>query len=105
MDWIINNWMNIVFVVLAILIVAYGIMTGKVKEWLKWEVIESEKYLGSGTGQLKLHDVYDSFVVTFPLFSRLVPFAVFSGLVDVALKWMREQLEKNPKIASYVKGE
>ena len=30
-----------------------------VKEWLKWAVVEAEKALGGGTGQLKLRWVYD----------------------------------------------
>lgn len=105
MEWIINNWMNVVFVILAIIIVVYAIMTGKVKEWLKWAVVDAEEYLGTGTGQLKLREVYDSFISAFPVFSKIVPFFIFSKWVDMALEWMRYQLENNPKIASYVKGE
>lgn len=105
MEWIINNWMNVVFVILAMIIVVYAIMTGKVKEWLKWAVVDAEEYLGTGTGQLKLREVYDSFISAFPVFSKIVPFFIFSKWVDMALHWMRYQLENNPQIARYVKGE
>ena len=102
MDWLINNWYYIVFFIGVILICIYGCMTGKVKEWLKYAVIEAEKYLGSGTGQLKLRAVYDMFVETYPVFSKILPFSIFSKMVDDALEWMRIQLENNVNIKYYV---
>lgn len=42
----------------------------KVKEWLLWAVTEAEKELGSGTGQLKLRQVYDLFVQRFPVITK-----------------------------------
>lgn len=105
MNWLIQNWYYIVFFALVVLICIYGCMSGKVKEWLKWAVSEAECYLGSGTGQLKLREVYDMFVTTYPLFSKIVPFNVFSKWVDLALEWLSEQLAKNPNIANYIKGE
>lgn len=105
MDWLINNWYYIVFFIGVILICIYGCMTGKVKEWLKYAVVEAEKYLGTGTGQLKLRAVYDMFVEAYPVFSKILPFAIFSKMVDDALEWMRMELEKNVNIKSYVEGE
>lgn len=102
MDWLINNWYYIVFFILVILICVYGCMTGKVKEWLKYAVTLAEKELGSGTGQLKLRQVYDWFVDTFPVFSKILPFAIFSKMVDSALEWLRIELEKNNNIKIYV---
>lgn len=104
MDWLINNWYYIVFFILVILICVYGCMTGKVKEWLKYAVVEAEKFFGTGTGQLKLREVYDMFISTFPIFSKILPFTIFSKMVDGALIWMEEQLKKNANIESYVKG-
>lgn len=104
-NWLAQNWQYILFFALVILICIYGVMTGKVKEWLKWAVAEAEYYLGSGTGQLKLRHVYDMFVDTYPVFSKIVPFDIFSKWVDLALEWLAEQLEKNPNIANYIKGE
>ena len=102
MDWLMNNWYYIVFFIGVILICIYGCMTGKVKEWLKYAVVEAEKYLGTGTGQLKLRAVYDMFVEAYPVFSKILPFSIFSKMVDDALEWMRIQLESNIKIKEYV---
>lgn len=97
---------NILVYILAgliiILLLVYGIMTNKVKEWLKYAVTMAEKELGSGTGQLKLREVYDWFLEMFPVFGKIVPFSIFSKWVDLALEWMREQLENNNNISKYV---
>jgi len=98
------TWYNIVFVLLAIFVVAYGISMGKVKEWLKWAVCVAEEELGSGTGQLKLRYVYDMFVEKFPAMASVLPFSIFSKWVDLALEWMRDQLEKNENIKLIVEG-
>lgn len=71
------------------------------KEWLKLAVVEAEKTLGGGTGQLKLRYVYDLAIKHFPWVVSLVPFETFSLWVDEALDWMRQQLEQNKKINSY----
>ena len=72
------------------------------KEWLKWAVIEAEKTLGSGTGQLKLRMVYDMAAAKFPWIVKLVSFDLFSSWVDEALEWMRKQLEDNKKLTEYI---
>lgn len=104
MDWLIENWYYIVFFIVVIFICVYGCMTGKVKEWLKYAVTLAETELGTGTGQLKLRQVYDWFCNTFPVFSKILPFAIFSKLVDDALEWMRIELEKNENIKAIVEG-
>lgn len=90
--------------IIIVLLLVYGIMTNKVKEWLKLAVTMAEKELGSGTGQLKLREVYDWFLNMFPVFSKIVPFSIFSKWVDLALEWMREQLENNNNISVFVNG-
>ena len=89
------TWYNILFVIIAIIVVAYGITAGKAKEWLKWAVCVAEEELGTGTGQLKLRMVYDMFVEKFPALASVLPFNIFSKWVDLALEWMREMLDKN----------
>ena len=74
----------------------------KVRKWLLWAVTEAEKELGAGTGQLKLHTVYDLFVQRFPSLALMVSFEWFSELVDEALVEMRELLEKNEAIRNVV---
>ena len=76
-----------------------------IKEWLKLAVVEAEKTLGGGTGQLKLRYVYDLAVSQFPWIVTLVSFEIFSGWVDEALEWMKQQLETNNKINEYVSNE
>lgn len=73
-----------------------------IKEWLKWAVVESEKALGAGTGQLKLRLVYDMAVNKFPWVVTLVSFSTFSEWVDDALKWMEKQLNDNKNAQNYV---
>jgi hypothetical protein len=74
----------------------------KIQEWLKYAVVEAEKFFGGGTGQLKLRQVYEWFCTQFPIIAAIVPFEVFSAWVDVALETMKEWLEHNGRIAMYV---
>ena len=73
-------------------------------EWLKIAVVEAEKQFQSGTGQLKLRAVYESAVIAFPWIAKYMTFEKFSQLVDIALVWMREQIEQNEKIREYIEG-
>ena len=104
MEWLAENWYYIVFVVCGLAVIVYGCMCGKAKEWLKFAVCYAEEILGSGTGQLKLHYVYDMFIEKFPALASVLPFSVFSQWVDLALEWMREQLEKNANIKAIIEG-
>lgn len=73
-----------------------------VKEWLLYAVIQAEKDLGSGTGQIKLRYVWDMFLKTFPALASVVSFEMFSTLVDEALEQMRHLLATNKDIEAYV---
>lgn len=73
----------------------------KVKSWLLWGVTTAEKEFGSGTGKLKLAMVYDMFIEKFPKLQAIIPYWLFSKLVDIALIEMREML-KNSKISHYL---
>ena len=115
MNFIINNW-YIILAAFAILAAA-GIAVyryfnlpseaqlAKVREWLLWAVTEAEKELGGGTGKLKLRQVYDLFVTRFPWLARIVPFDLFSSMVDAALEDMREMLKNNQAVKAHVSGE
>lgn len=114
MEFIINNW-YIILVALAILAAA-GLAVyryfklpseaqlSKVREWLLWAVTGAEKELGGGTGWLKLRQVYDLFVTHFTWLARIVPFDLFSELVDDALEEMREMLKNNKAVKDLVEG-
>ncbi len=73
-------------------------------EWLVCFCAEAEMTYGSGTGYLKLRDVYAEFVKTYPLVSAIMPFNVFSSLVDKALKLLKEKLAENKAISDIVIG-
>lgn len=75
-----------------------------VKEWLLGVVTEAERELGSGTGALKLRQVYDLFVARFPWLAKVVPFSVFATWVDEALVVMRDMLAQNKAVKNYVEG-
>jgi hypothetical protein len=115
MEIIVNNW----YIILALAAVL-GMATwyiyryfnlpseaqlAKVREWLLWAVTEAEKELGGGTGKLKLRQVYDLFVTRFPWLARIVPFDLFSSMVDDALEEMREMLKTNQAVKAHVNGE
>ena len=103
LNWLADNWYLIV-VLIACAVGIYVAITDKKKviEWLKYAVSITEKELGSGTGQLKLRQVYDMFIERFPAFSKLIPFGLFSKWVDDALEFLKEQLEKNEKLKEFV---
>lgn len=81
-----------------------GAQIEKCKEWLLWAVTQAEAELGSGTGQLKLRQVYDLFVQRFPAVARAVSFDTFALWVDGALDEMREMLKQNRAARDLVQG-
>ena len=98
------TWYDIAFIIVAIGVVAYVISANKAKEWLRWAVCYAEQELGGSVGQLKLHMVYDMFVEKFPALASILPFNIFSKWVDLALEWMREQIDKNEAIKLLIEG-
>lgn len=105
MNWIVDNWC--VLVGLIALVVAVGIylfQTDKkrVLEWLLGAVTHAERELGSGTGKLKLRAVYDAFIEKFPIFSKIISFDKFGGLVDKSLAEMKKILESNKAVQNFV---
>ena len=73
-----------------------------VKEWLLLAVVEAEKKLGGGTGQIKLRYVYDMFLELFKFLASMITFEQFSIMVDMALDKMRLMLSSNEKLKDYI---
>lgn len=73
-----------------------------VEEWLLLAVVEAEKQLGGGTGQIKLRFVYDMFISKFKFLSMLISFGQFSLMVDEALDQMKEMLSTNQQLKEYI---
>ena len=86
----------------AVFLIAFTRWLMGFKNWLVWAVAEAEAVLGSKTGQLKLRYVYDLAVIRFPIMSKILPFAVFSKLVDAALAVMNDMIANNTSIAEAI---
>lgn len=115
MNWLVENWYLIVGLI-AVLVVIVAMIVNfcnkpteeqikNIKKWLEWAVTEAEKELKSGTGQLKLRKVYAMACAQFEFIPYVFSFDEFSAWVDEALEWLEKQLETNPQLAEYVKGE
>lgn len=97
-----NTTYIIIAALVAVFLVVLTIYLMGFKNWLVWAVSEAEKVLGSGTGQLKLRLVYDMAVARFPIVAKLIPFKLFSNMVDAALKIMSEMIKNNASIAEAI---
>lgn len=97
-----NTTYIIIAALVAVFLVVLTIYLMGFKNWLVWAVSEAEKVLGSGTGQLKLRLVYDMAVARFPILAKLIPFKLFSNMVDAALKIMNEMIKNNASIAEAI---
>ena len=92
----------IIGVILATVIIAGGIYVNGFKNWLVWAVSEAESVFGSNTGKLKLRYAYELAVERFPMVAKIIPFALFSKMVDDALDVMRDMIENNKDIADAI---
>ena len=117
MTWLIENWFLLVAIAAALGVSVWAVyrffglptekQREKVKEWLIWACIEAERALQSGTGQLKLRQVYDMFcaVPAFTWVAKLISFELFSEWVSDALATAKEMMINNKALAEYVYGE
>lgn len=72
------------------------------KNWLVYAVSEAEKYLGAKTGKLKIRYAYDLALKKFPVLSKIIPWSLFSWLIDKALIIMRDMISSNSNIADFI---
>lgn len=92
----------IIAVVAVILVIVAAMRFKSFRNWLVFAVSEAEKYLGSGTGKLKIRYAYDLAVKQYPTITKILPWRVFSRLVDAALVIMRQMIDENQKIAEAI---
>ena len=114
MELLKENWPSLlilVYIAGVVLYCAYAFLRRptneqikSIKEWLLYAVIEAEKQLGSGTGQLQLRYVYNMFIERFDWIAKTITFESFSGLVDESLSQMKKMLETNKAVLTYVEG-
>lgn len=114
MQFIFENWLVLLISIGSGTATAFGVFylikngtatqLVKVQEWLIWAVTGAEKELGGGTGQLKLRQVYDLFLMRFPKLSKVISFEDFGSMVDDALEIMRKMLQSNAAVKKFVSG-
>lgn len=112
MEFLVENWYMILGGIALILLLVGAVyaflkhptnsQVKKIKEWLLIAVIEAEKSLGSGTGELKLSFVYDKFITKFPWMSKIISLEQFKGLVDLALTEMKELMREKEEVKQYI---
>ena len=112
MEYLIDNWYVLVALVAVVFALVYVCVKffkkpteeqiKALKEWLLYAVTLAEKDLGSGTGKLKLRQVYDMFLIRFPWLAKVIPFEQFSTYVDEALGQMKTMLASNTSVQTFV---
>ncbi|MBQ9990191.1 MAG: hypothetical protein IJP31_04525 [Lachnospiraceae bacterium] len=117
MNWLMENWYVLIAaaaLVGAVIASVYNFrgqpsetQIAKVKEWLIWACVEAERALQSGTGQLKLREVWNLFcaVPAFTWVARVISFETFSGWVSESLIQVKEMIVANDSLAKYVYGD
>jgi len=90
---------TVFYIIAAVLAVAFLVIMfifkrNTLKKWLLEAVTAAETEIGVGHGQDKLRLVHDRLVQKFPLVGKVLPFKLFSKMVDSALEIMREKLKK-----------
>ena len=92
-----QHWLLIVFILAAAGTIAYFAIKEpqRIKLWLIWACAQAELALGSGTGMLRLREVYDIFITQYPIFSKDIPFSVFQKWTEEALLVFKQWLESN----------
>ncbi len=115
LEWIITNWSVILGIVAVIAVVVIAVIKfmklptsvqkQRVKECLLAWVIEAERDLGGGTGEIKLRTVYGWFVTAFPILKNFISFETFSVWVDEALESMREMLKTNNNLKAVIEND
>lgn len=100
-----SNVIYLIIAVLAVVLVIVASMRYKsFKNWLVYAVSEAEKYLGSGTGKLKIRYAYDLAIKQYPVIAKIIPWSLFSKLIDSALVVMRQMIDDNQMIANVISG-
>ena len=92
----------IIIGVIAIIVTILSLRFASFRNWLVYAVSEAEKALGGGTGKLKLRYAYNIAIEYFPTLTKLLPFSVFSSLVDKALDTMRFMIDTNKAISDVI---
>jgi hypothetical protein len=96
-DFLQQYWLLIAVIFIAIGVGIYIIVKEpkKVQEWLVWACAQAELTLGSGTGMLKLREVYDMFLTQYPMLSKFIAFTTFQKWTEEALLIFKDWVANN----------
>lgn len=105
--WVMWILLGMMAVIAAIEIYDFKRMTpaekeAQVKAWLLGAVIWAEAKYGSGTGRVKLSEVWSRFCVELPWLAKLMSFERFAELVDGVLAEMRGMLATNKRVQEII---
>ena len=92
----------IVAAVLAVVLTILSLRFSSFRNWLVFAVSEAERTLGGGTGKLKLRYAYNIAIKYFPTLTKMIPFSLFSVMVDNALETMRAMIDTNKAISDVI---
>lgn len=92
----------ILAIILIVGLISFLLRAGNIQKLLVWACLEAERRFGSKTGQVKLKYVYDWFTTKYPIISSLVPFEMFSKMVDIALVEMRHLIDTNMQLFEFI---
>ncbi len=95
-DFLKHNWLNILIIIIFLFSLAYLYRLGKqdtVKKIILGLVIQAEKALGAGTGELKYAMVVDRAYEVLPgLIRFLISKRELDQLIEEAVQYMKTQL-------------
>lgn len=113
LNFIATHWFELLIAVIVLIVAGVSIAHfiklpvnqkySRIREWLLYAVVQAEKEWGSGTGPIKLSQVYNMFVARYPFVKIFISFETFSELVDSALEEMKRLLERK-KIDEAING-
>ncbi len=104
-DFVLSNWLLFVIVILFVLVLALLLKAGhrdKVKMIILSLVVQAEKALGSGTGELKYALVVERLYYVLPLLIRfLYTKKEIDQYITEAVEWLKEYLAKGHDLLGY----
>lgn len=112
LNFIINYWFLIVLFV-AIAALFGGFISNflqksteeklqSVKEWAIYACAIAQAHLGSGTGQLKMRETYDMFIIRFPDLAKIISYETYKFTAELALAEFKKMLETNPNVKDLI---
>lgn len=78
-----------------------------VKQWAIYACAIAQAHLGSGTGQLKMRQTYDMFIIRFPDLAKVISYETYKMTAQLALTELKKMLATNPNVKDLIidKGE